>query len=138
MSPQELLACERMKNFCAQVLRILAPPLLHEIETATKLSPAAEPFTPRRVTRYAATAPRPPSASAVKNKKASQADLVLLKALGIAPEELMVDDRVLQEYKGFFDSPLHDQHLRAVAAIFGKVVPQGEGLDAPPVGVLVQ
>jgi hypothetical protein len=48
---------------------------------------------------------------------------VLLKALGITPEELSVREEDLIAFKGLFDSPLKEQHLRTIASVFGKVVP---------------
>jgi hypothetical protein len=56
-------------------------------------------------------------------KHASAAESVLLKALGITPADLAVDENALQAFKDLFDVPLHNQHLEIIAAIFGKVVP---------------
>jgi hypothetical protein len=50
------------------------------------------------------------------------AESVLLKALRITPVELSVDDDALQEFQGLFDSPLRDQHLKVLAAVFGKTM----------------
>jgi hypothetical protein len=48
---------DRIKVFCARILKMLAPPLLRENESSKKLSAEAELFTPRRITRRAAAAP---------------------------------------------------------------------------------
>jgi hypothetical protein len=41
-------------------------------------------------------------------KHASAAESVLLKALGISPSDLAVDEKALQAFKDLFDVPLHD------------------------------
>jgi hypothetical protein len=121
--PQETeggdLAC--IKAFCASIIKTLAPPLLREVESMSRLRADAEPFTPRRVTRRATSA----SVSAVgkQAKKASTAETVLLKALGITPADLSASEEDLAALQQLFDSPVREQHLRAVAAIFGKVLP---------------
>jgi hypothetical protein len=75
--------------------------------------------TPRRVTRR--------SAGIIPGdkplKKASAAETVLLKALGITPSNLSVNEEDLLTFREMFDSPLRENQLRAVAAIFGKIVP---------------
>lgn len=45
---------------------------------------------------------------------------MLLRALGLVPEDLALDDGAVQELKELFDSPLRDQHVRVIAALFGK------------------
>jgi hypothetical protein len=51
--------------------------------------------------------------------------------LGIRPSELAIDDTALEELRHFFDSPIRERHLRAIAMIFGKSVPPtGEILAA--------
>jgi hypothetical protein len=62
--------------------------------------------------------------SGKKASKASTAETVLLKALGICPEELSVDDEHLASFNEIFDSPLGERHVRVMASIFGKMVPQ--------------
>jgi hypothetical protein len=57
-------------------------------------------------------------------KRASAAESVLLKALGFTPNDLDVSEQALQDFKELFDAPLQDQHIRVIAAIFGKSVPQ--------------
>jgi hypothetical protein len=118
---QERLALGRIKLFCASILKKLAPPLLREVESSTSLRADAEPFTPRRMTRSAAVAV---VARGKKAPKASAAETVLLKALGICHEELSVDEEHLASFNEIFDSPLGDRHVRVMASIFGKMVPQ--------------
>lgn len=36
---------------------------------------------------------------------------------------MTVDDEVVQELRDLFDSSLHEQHVRVIAALFGKCVP---------------
>lgn len=55
---------------------------------------------------------------------------MLLHALGMVPEDLVVDDGVVHELKALFDSPLREQHVRIIAALFGKTIPSAEELDA--------
>jgi hypothetical protein len=72
-------------------------------------------------------------------KKASSAETVLLKALGITPAELAVNEEDLVTFKDLFDSPLREAHLRAVAAIFGKIMPTNcEQLESCRMEVSVQ
>jgi hypothetical protein len=56
-------------------------------------------------------------------RKATAAENVLLKALGITPSDLSVDDKALQEFRRFFDSLVREQHLRVLASVFGKTMP---------------
>jgi hypothetical protein len=56
-------------------------------------------------------------------KKASAAENALLKALGICPENLSVCEEDLARFRGIFDSPVSDSHLRVLASIFGKELP---------------
>jgi hypothetical protein len=136
--PQETeggdLAC--IKAFCASIIKTLAPPLLREVESMSRLRADAEPFTPRRVTRRATSA----SVSAVgkQAKKASTAETVLLKALGITPADLAVSEGDLLRFKRVFDEPMREQHLRVVAAIFGKTMPVSCQLVEDNAPVLVQ
>ncbi|KAK1561270.1 hypothetical protein QYE76_000106 [Lolium multiflorum] len=111
----------KLKEFCANIIKTLAPPLLREVQLANTLRADAEPFTPRRVTRRSAGTAAPAMAKAAK--KASAAEAVLLKALGITPAELSVSEEDLCAFKQLFDAPLSDQHLRIIAAIFGKLMP---------------
>ncbi|KAK1645617.1 hypothetical protein QYE76_063422 [Lolium multiflorum] len=108
----------RVRGFCASILKTLAPPLLQEIERASKLRAEAEPFTPKRVTRRTVAAN-----TATQVKKASAAENALLKALGICPENLSVREEDLARFRGIFDSPVSDSHLRVLASIFGKELP---------------
>jgi hypothetical protein len=107
--------------FCASILKMLAPPVLREVESSSGLRADAQPFTPRRLTRSVALAV---DAKGKKASKASTAETVLLKALGICPEELSVDEEHLASFHEIFDSPLGDRHVRVMASIFGNMVPQ--------------
>jgi hypothetical protein len=118
---QERLALCRIKTFCASILKKLAPPLLREVESSSSLRAEAQPFTPRRLTRSAAMTVLEKEKKA---PKASAAETVLLKALGICPKELSVDEEHLASFTEIFDSPLGERHVRVMASIFGKMVPQ--------------
>jgi hypothetical protein len=59
-----------------------------------------------------------------KAKKASATESVLLKALGIVPAELAADEEDVKLFRQMFDSPIREQQLRVVAAIFGKTLPR--------------
>jgi hypothetical protein len=119
ISDEEVIALGRMKSFCAKILKALAPPLLKEVQVASSLRPGAEPFTPQRSARFT-----PTHATLNKNpKKASATEAVLLKALGITPLELAVDENALSEFRQFSDSPVREPHLQVLASIFGKTVP---------------
>lgn len=102
-SSQEAEAFSRIKGFCSAIMKKLAPPLLREIESSSKLHAGAEPFTPRRVTR--STAKGLGEDSRVKGKKASAAETVLLRTLGITSENLSVEEEDLRGLREFFDSP---------------------------------
>ncbi|CAM0957701.1 unnamed protein product [Alopecurus aequalis] len=83
-------------------LKALASPLLKEIDAANKLRAEAEPFTPKRVTRSVLASA---TFAAPKVKKGSAAESVLMRALGITPDELTVTEENLQTFRRFFDSP---------------------------------
>jgi hypothetical protein len=87
---KEALDLARIKAFCARILKTLAPPLLLEIERSTSLSLETTNITPRRVTRSSASAMVGGRDKPLK--KASAAEAVLLKTLGITPAELSVTD----------------------------------------------
>lgn len=116
MTTQEAIAFDRLKTFCANIMKKLAPPLLREVQ-ASSLRPEAEPFTPKRTTR---AAKRNASASVAKPKPAEN---VLLRTLGLMPDDMVADESVVQELQKLFDSPLREQHVRVIAALFGKTVP---------------
>lgn len=116
MTPQEAVAYHKLKSFCSNIIKKLAPPLLKEVQ-ATSLRPEAEPYTPRRNTRAAKKA-IPNGAT-----KATPAESVLLRTLGIVPGDLVVDDAVVEELQNLFDSPLREQHVRVIAALIGKSLP---------------
>ncbi|KAK1618393.1 hypothetical protein QYE76_023910 [Lolium multiflorum] len=134
MSVQEEAALGKMRRFCATILRKLAPPLLREIQSSTAAKLEEEPATNRRVTRAAAMAgdvtpvPRKP-------RKVSGAETALLKALGITEAGLEASDEAIEEFRALFDSPVREQHLRAMAAIFGKTMP--DRFERPAAGSVV-
>jgi hypothetical protein len=115
-----LVLCH-IKTFCSSILKKLAPPLLREVESSSRLRAEAQSFTPRHLTRSAAMTVQEKGEKATK---ASVAETVLLKAMGIFPEELSVDEEHLASFNEIFDSPLGDRHVRVMASIFGKMVPQ--------------
>jgi hypothetical protein len=137
MSIQEEAALSKMRRLCASILKKLAPPLLREIESAKALRLESNAVTPRRITRAASTAivgtPAPR-----KSKKVIAAETVLLKALGITGADLEVSDEDLADFRVLFDSPVRDQHLRAMAAIFGKTVPDSMDVASAAGVVLVR
>jgi hypothetical protein len=113
----EKLSLVRMKDFCLRLLKSLAPPLPRKVESSLRAD--AEPFTLRRSSRISAT-PKMPGRS---TKKVSAAKTALLKALGILPENLTVDEDAISELKQLFDSLIRDRQLHILAAIFGKTMP---------------
>ena len=115
MTPQEAVAYGKLKWFCNALVRKLAPPLLMEVQSS--LRPDAEHFTPRRTTRGSKRA------LASKLCKATQAENVLMRALGIVPEDLDGNEDNIAELAETFDSPLKEQHIRVIAALFGKEMP---------------
>jgi hypothetical protein len=130
----EDLAC--MKAFCASIIKMLVPPLLREVESMSTLRADAEPFTPKRVTRRSAATSV--GVATKQAKKASAAETVLLKALGITPADLSVSEGDLQRFKRMFNVPLREQHLRVVAAIFGKSMPASYQTLVDKAAMLVQ
>jgi hypothetical protein len=134
MSVQEEAALGKMRRFCATILKKLAPPLLREIQTSTTSRLEEEPATNQRVTRAAATAgdvtptPRKP-------RKVSAAETALLKALGIIEAGLEASDDAIEEFRALFDSLVREQHLRAMAAIFGQTMP--DRFERPAAGSVV-
>ncbi|XP_073362417.1 uncharacterized protein [Aegilops tauschii subsp. strangulata] len=46
-----------------------------------------------------------------------------MKALGLVPEDLEGNEDTIAELAEIFDSPLREQHVRVIAALFGKEVP---------------
>lgn len=116
MTCQEAVAFAKLKSFCANIVKRLAPPLLKEVQ-ASALRTEAEPFTPRRSTR---ATKRSTTATVTK---ATLAENVLLRALGLVPADLVPHEEDVQELKELFDTPLRDQHVRIIAALFGKPVP---------------
>jgi hypothetical protein len=52
---------------------------------------------------------------------------------------LAVDEKDLEVFRRIFDSPLRENHLRAVASIFGKMVPTSfEPMETCQLAVSVQ
>ena len=119
---QEEVAYGRMKIFCSNIIKRLAPPILKEVH-ASSLRLEAEPFTPRPTTRAAKRA------GMHATSKATPAENVLLRALGLVLEDLEPDEAVVEELKELFDSPLREQHVRVIAAIFGKMLPPRPELE---------
>lgn len=115
LSPKELVALGNIKSFCAGLLEKRAPPLLKEIEGARGVRTGQDPFTPRRTTRSLGIGGQ-------RKTKASMAETVLLKTLGIASDDLVVSDDALGQLPSVFDSPLQESQLRAIAAVFGKSI----------------
>ena len=62
-----------------------------------------------------------------RKTKASAVEIVLLKTLGFDCEDLAVSEDALGQLRQVFDSPLQEQQLRAIAAIFGKAIPFNMG-----------
>lgn len=122
MTHQEAAAYARLKTFCSLIVKKLAPPLLKEVQAST-LRPEAEPFTPKCTTRAAKRSATQSTA------KATPAENVLLRTLGLVPEDLQVEETAVQELKNLFDSPLREQHVRVIAALFGKALP-AQGLKS--------
>ena len=129
MTAPEAIAFAKLKAFCSCIVKKLAPLLLKEIQ-ASSLHPAIEPCTPRRTTRATKRT------AGTRSSKASPAENVLLRTLGLATGDLAVDDRAVEELKGLFDSLLCEQHIRVIAALFGKTMPIGGAL-APQDSVVV-
>ena len=55
--------------------------------------------------------------------KATPVENVLLHALGLVPADLVPHEDDVQELNELFDTPLRDQHVCIIAALFGKTVP---------------
>ena len=72
---------------------------------------------PRRTTRGSKRA------SVSKVGKATQTENVLMRALGVVLEDLEGNDDNIAELAEIFESPLREQHIRVIAALFGKEVP---------------
>jgi hypothetical protein len=109
----------KLKVFCNNVIKTQAPPLLMEVESSRLLGQDVDLVTPRRLMRSSASVSRPSKPL----KRASVAENVLLKALGITPADLEVSEQASLDFKDMFNSPLQDQHIKVIAAIFGKEVP---------------
>lgn len=75
-SGHEAEAYRKLKWFCSQLVKKIAPPLLKEVQ-ASSLRPEAEPFMPRRTTHGSRKA-------ATTSSKATHAENVLMRVLGLA------------------------------------------------------
>lgn len=60
--------------------------------------------------------------------KPKPAENVLLRTLGLVPDDMVADKEAICELKKLFDSPLREQHVRVIAALFGKTMPPAEEL----------
>lgn len=121
LSSKEQVALSNIKSFCSGLLKKLAPPLLREIEAANGVRPGQDPFMPRRHTCSV-------SSSTFKRSKATAVETVLLKALGIASDELEFSDTSLDQLRGLFNTPLQEKHLWTIAVIFHKSLPLDLGM----------
>ena len=99
MTAQESRAFDRLKAFYNNLMKKLTPPLLCEL-LASSLRAEVEHFAPKRMTR---AAKRSANVSAAKPKSAEN---VLLRALGLVPDDLVADEAAVQELQSLFDSPL--------------------------------
>ncbi|XBJ09037.1 hypothetical protein VPH35_014191 [Triticum aestivum] len=116
MTSQEAVAFAKLKAFCTNIVKRLAPPLLKEVQASARRTDA-EPCTPRRTTRASKRS------TSVSVTRATPAKNVLLRALGLVSADLVPHEEDVQELKELFDSPLRDQHVCIIAALFGKPVP---------------
>ncbi|XBH91743.1 hypothetical protein VPH35_083047 [Triticum aestivum] len=124
LPPKEQIVVANIKAFCAGLLKKLASLLLMEIE-AVRGKNAGPEYTPRHNTRSAYV-------NVPRKTKATAAETVLLKALGISPEGLAVTDEALGQLRQMFDSPIQEPQLRAIASIFGKAIPLDLGQEDTP------
>lgn len=116
MTTNEVVAYGKLKSFCSNIIKRLAPPLVKEVQ-ASQLRPEAEPFTSKRTTRASK------KTTATKRPRDTPVENVLLHALG-----MVLDD--LHELKALFDSLLREQHVRIIATLFGKTIPSAEEMEA--------
>ncbi|KAI4987451.1 hypothetical protein ZWY2020_020251 [Hordeum vulgare] len=120
MTMQEAVAFAKLKVFCSCIVKKLAPSLLREVQAST-LHPDVETFMPGHTTRAAKRT------AGLSVPKASRAENVLLRTLGLVAEDLEVDDQAVKDLRGLFDSPLHEQHIKVLVVLFGKAMPiEGE------------
>ncbi|KAI4993478.1 hypothetical protein ZWY2020_007791 [Hordeum vulgare] len=115
MTMQETIAYEKLRSFCANIMKKVAPPFLQKVQ-ASNVRPEAVPLMPKGMTR---AVKRNASASAVKPKPTEN---VLLQALGLVPKDMIVDDGAAQVLEQLFDSLLRAQHVDIITALFGKTV----------------
>lgn len=53
-----------------------------------------------------------------------------MRALGLVPEDLDGNADKIVELSELFDSPLREQHVRVIAALFGKEVPSAPEMSS--------
>lgn len=123
MTASEVVAYGKLKSFYSNIIKRLTAPLLRKVR-ASQLRPDAEPFTPKRTTRASK------KSTATKRLRDTPMENVLLHALGMVPDDLEVDDDIVHEFKELFDSPLREQHVRIIMALFGKTIPSTEEMEA--------
>ena len=90
MTAKEVEAFSKLKWFCLQLMKKLAPPLLQEVQ-ASSLRPKAIPFTPRRSTR----GNKRPTIS--RNTTVTKVENVLMRALGMAPGDMDINEGLVEE-----------------------------------------
>ncbi|KAI5000958.1 hypothetical protein ZWY2020_010917 [Hordeum vulgare] len=100
VTAKELVALGNIKSFGPGLLKKLAPPLLKDIEGASGVRPGQDPFTPRRTTKSVMN-----SVGGGRKTKATMAETVLLKTLGIACDDLVVSDDMIRLLRSVFDPP---------------------------------
>ncbi|KAE8802616.1 hypothetical protein D1007_21652 [Hordeum vulgare] len=124
MTSQEAVAYTRVKGFCSNIIKNLAPPLLKEVQAA-KMRPEVIPLMPKCTTRATKK-----SAISIRTKE-SPVENVLLHALGLAPKDLVVDGGVVHKLKSksLFNSPLWDQHVQTIVGLFGKSVLNEQAME---------
>ena len=88
LSAKEIAALGNIKEFCAGLLKKLAPPLLKEFEGLRGVKSGQDPFTPRCTTRSIC-------ASSSRKTKASATETVLLRTLGLDYDDLEVSEDAL-------------------------------------------
>lgn len=55
--------------------------------------------------------------------KPKSVENVLLRTLGLVPDDMVADEAAVLELQKLFDSPLREQHVHVIVALFGKMVP---------------
>ena len=52
-----------------------------------------------------------------------RAENMLMRVLGLVPEDLEGNEDSIAKLADIFDTPLREQHIKVIAALFGKEVP---------------